>query len=147
MASIEKKRVSFKEDFPDCTKSLNCDPDKLSRISNAWSNSGSSKSVVEFLKKYLLPTHTTFEKTRDVLNVDISLEKTFERVYTARSKYVHEGTPMIISKFSLSIEPYEINLGEVRDRKMILPTEILPLVSYFDEIVHLTLKCYVNRIS
>ena len=150
IATIEKNdRPSFEEDFPECFKSLQKSKEKLSEISKMWENRGSIKSVTAFFNKYLLQGNLEFAQTTYVDKVGqqqvIPFKKTVGRIYDARSKYVHEGLQMFISKNSSGSSPYESILGGVQDRKKISVDEMLPLISYFDNIVNTSLIAYVEK--
>ncbi len=148
IASIEKGRSSFKEDFPEYIDVL-VDKEKLSQINTMWENRGSFKSVVSFFEKYLLKENAEFTKTMFTNEKGesqiIPLKKTVDRIYVARSKYVHEGLQMLISMNSFDDSAYEAISGGVRDRKKISISELLPVISYFDLMVNNSLIAYVEN--
>jgi hypothetical protein len=149
IASIEKGKSSFEEDFPECIDVLDADQERLSQISKMWENRGSFKSVLSFFEKYLLQDKAEFAETLCMNekgeNQTIPLKKTVDRIYDARSKYVHEGLQMLISRSSFDGSAYEPTLGGVRDRKKISIDELLPLISYFDLMVNNSLIAYIEK--
>jgi len=148
IASIEKVESNFKHDFPECFNLIKDDKEKLNQITTMWANRGSTNSVRSFLKKYLLGIRKDFEKTvyinKEGKNKNITLEKTINRIYASRSKYVHEGRQMTISKISFRDSAYEPTMGGVIDRKKILLDELLPVISYFENIVNISLINYID---
>ena len=147
VASIEKIRSSFKEDFPECFELIEGDKKRLSQISNSWANRGSLRSVLYFFEKYLLSTHPEFKETTYLSaegSKPIFLEETINRIYNSRSKYVHEGRQMIIS-YGFQGSFYGPSLGGVIDRKKITIEETLPVISYFESMVNVSLISYVDK--
>lgn len=150
ITTIEKKdRPSFQDDFPECFKLLQECKEKLNKISKLWENRGSISSVTSFFDKYLLSDNPEFTETICMNEKGekslLPFRKTVDRIYDARSKYVHEGLQMLISKNSFTDSYYEPILGGVRDRKKITVDEMLPMISYFDSIVNVSLIAYVEK--
>lgn len=147
IAVTEKPRSRFSEDFPECFELIKKEKKRLEQISTAWATRGSFKSVVTFLEKYLLPTHPEYRETKHMTATGVApiiLINTLERIYKARSKYVHEGLPVEISRMGFADSPYQPSLGGIIDKRRLSGEEMLPMISYFEEMVHKTLLAYVE---
>lgn len=77
------------------------------------------------------------------------LDKYIKRIYDARSKYLHRGTPMYLS-FDMSVENCELwdldpTLGMMIDRKTVLANDKLPRLRWFERITNHCIKKFIEE--
>ncbi|MEP7167710.1 MAG: hypothetical protein ABI758_07100, partial [Candidatus Woesebacteria bacterium] len=82
---------------------------------------------------------------------EADLDKYAKRIYSARSKYLHEGRPMYLS-FDMTADEarnWDIDptLGELTDRREIPGNEKLPRTRWFERTVNYCLKNFLNIYS
>lgn len=121
-------------------------------ISNWLENRKISKKFVTFLQEYSDGFFGKVPETAPHCYIKANeLGDYAKRIYTARSKYLHEGRSMYLSSDMLAEESkyWDVDpaLGEMNDRRKIPGDEKLPRARWFERIVNHCLKNFLNSHS
>lgn len=118
-------------------------------VKNSLNNRKSRLKFTRFIQKYhgghILERPVDGEIKNKIYLDD--LENALKRIYTARSKFLHEGSAMYKSRPRSTINgaDYDSSLGQRIDNRIFNTKELLPLISFFEKLVSVCLMNYLKK--
>ncbi len=76
-----------------------------------------------------------------------NLPDALKKIYRARSKFLHEGSPMYLSMPSVTVEgcDYDASIGQTIDNREFDPADKLPNINFFEGLVRTCLLKYLRK--
>ncbi len=123
-------------------------PQTIDAIRNIFNTRKTALKFRKFIKKYMgdiLPASPPMENTGYKWITTANVDEILQRIYKARSKYLHEGQLMYLSQHIHGIlGDFDPSLGMIIDNHEFKEDEQLPLTSPFENIVR---QCLINFVT